>query len=152
MRQNRAAEKSPPESAVDTETQTRPAEAPTTPYDRLGGRRTIAAIADRFYDLMDSDPAFAELRAMHAANLAPMRASLAGFLTGWSGGPRDWFEANPGRCMMSIHRELPIAAGTAGQWVNAMRQAIDEVVGASDPQIAKAMGDVLERMARGMAR
>jgi len=111
---------------LNTQTETRP--AATTPYDRLGGKATIEAIADRFYDLMDSDPAFAELRAMHAADLAPMRASLAGFLTGWSGGPRDWFEANPGRCMMSIHRPLPIDADTARQWIVAMRRAIDEIV------------------------
>ena len=134
---------------MTTQTETRPA---ATPYERLGGKATIEAIADRFYDLMDTDPAFAELRAMHAADLAPMRASLAGFLTGWSGGPRDWFQANPGRCMMSIHRPLPIGADTAREWILAMRRAIDETVAAKDPPIAKAMGDVLEQMASGMAK
>ncbi|MFC3175116.1 group II truncated hemoglobin [Novosphingobium bradum] len=137
---------------MDTATQAPPAAAPTTPYERLGGRPTITAIADRFYDLMASDPAYAPLRAMHAEDLAPMRESLAGFLTGWSGGPRDWFEANPGRCMMSVHKPLAITADTARQWVEAMRRAIGDVVGESDPQIAKAMGDVLEQMASGMAR
>jgi hemoglobin len=134
---------------LTTQTETRPA---ATPYERLGGKAAIEAIADRFYDLMDTDPAFAELRAMHAADLAPMRASLAGFLTGWSGGPRDWFEANPGRCMMSIHRPLPIGADAAREWILAMRRAIDETVAAKDPPIAKAMGDVLEQMASGMAK
>lgn len=133
---------------LDTETKIPPA----TPYERLGGEATIAAIVNRFYDLMAGDPAYADLRAMHAEDLAPMRKSLAGFLTGWSGGPRDWFDANPGRCMMSIHRPFPIGAETAGQWVSAMRRAIDEVAGPGDPAIAKAMGDVLQNMASGMAR
>ena len=64
---------------------------PATPYDRIGGREVLRAIVNRFYDLMDEDPAYAGLRAMHAEDLAPMRQSLTGFLTGWSGGPRDWF-------------------------------------------------------------
>lgn len=91
-----------------------------TPYERLGGYVTIQRIVDRFYDLMDSDRTFAELRAMHGADLAPMRASLAGFLTGWSGGPRDWFDRNPGKCMMSAHARLDIRAHEAAQWCEAM--------------------------------
>jgi len=122
---------------------------PTTPFERLGGRETIAAITNRFYDLMDTDPAYAKLRAMHAIDLGPMRESLTGFLTGWSGGPRDWFSA--GKCVMSLHKPLAIEADTARQWIIAMRRAIEEVVGHSDPQIAKAMGDALEQMASGMA-
>jgi len=52
--------------------------AQPSPFDLLGGSEGIALIVDRFYDLMDSEPAFAELRAMHATDLAPMRGSLAG--------------------------------------------------------------------------
>ena len=131
---------------MDAETQTRP----TTPYERLGGSAPIVAITNRFYDLMEADPAYAELRAMHAADLAPMRDSLAGFLIGWSGGPRDWFDAKPNRCVMSAHRPLTISAETSGQWMEAMRRAIDDVIGGSDPEIAKVMGDVLQQMATGM--
>lgn len=132
---------------MNTETQSRP----QTPYDRLGGRDTLQRIVNRFYDLMDEDPAYAALRAMHAPDLAPMRASLAGFLTGWSGGPRDWFDANPGRCMMSVHKPYTISVDTAGQWAAAMGRAIHDTVGTGDPAIAKAMSEVLEQMAMGMA-
>jgi hemoglobin len=45
----------------------------------------MRAIADRFYTLMDTDPAYAQVRAMHAADLGPVKASLASFLAGWSG-------------------------------------------------------------------
>lgn len=98
--------------------------APTSPYSRLGGQAAIRRVVDRFYDLMDSEPAFVELRAMHAADLTPMRASLSGFLTGWCGGPRDWFEQNPGKCMMSAHARLDIGPYVAAQWCEAMRRAL----------------------------
>lgn len=118
-----------------------------TPYERLGGREVILAITNRFYDLMESDPAYAQLRAMHAADLGPMRESLAGFLTGWSGGPRDWFAS--GKCMMSMHRGMPIARETADQWAAAMARAIADVAPA-DRVMADAMAGVLEEIAGSM--
>ena len=124
---------------------------PATPYHRIGGLAVLQLITDRFYDLMDSEPDFAELRAMHAADLAPMRDSLPRFLAGWSGGPRDWFEAHPGKCMASMHAPFPITHATADQWARAMRQAITDVAPA-DQEIAVALGDVLTRMALGMAK
>lgn len=124
---------------------------PVSPYERIGGRAVFEAISERFYGLMDSDPAYAELRAMHAPDLAHMRQSLAGFLTGWSGGPRDWFEANPGKCMMSAHKSFAIDSEVAGQWAHAMKRTIADVT-PSDSEIAAALADVLERMALGMAR
>ena len=130
---------------------TETAPLPATPFDRLGGHHVMQAIANRFYDLMDSDPAYAELRAMHAADLGPMRISLPGFLAGWAGGPRDWFEANPGRCVMSIHKPFAIRTEVAQQWADAMRRAIHDVA-PGDEVLAKAMAGVLEEMALGMAR
>jgi len=141
--------------SLDTQAPVQSEVQPETPFSKLGGAPTIAAIVARFYDLMESDPAYGALRAMHAADLAPMRVSLAGFLTGWSGGPRDWFAANPGRCMMSIHKPFTIGADTAGQWAEAMRRAVEgaiEAGEAADPQLAKAMAGVLEELALGMAR
>lgn len=134
---------------VDTaqpETQT-----PNTPFYKLGGAPVFEAICNRFYDLMEQDPAYAELRAMHAPDLAPMRQSLPKFLAGWAGGPRDWFEANPGRCMMSIHKPYTINKAVGGQWAEAMQRAVADV--APQPaDMAKAMGDVLADLAKGMGR
>jgi hemoglobin len=124
---------------------------PNAPFYRLGGAPVFEAICNRFYDLMEQDPAYAELRAMHAPDLAPMRESLPRFLAGWAGGPRDWFDANPGRCMMSIHKPFAMTKDAAGQWAEAMRRAIADV--APEPaDMAKAMGEVLGDMARGMGR
>lgn len=125
--------------------------APASPFERVGGHPVLQEITRRFYDLMEQDPAYTELRAMQAPDLSEMRTSLPLFLAGWAGGPRDWFEANPGKCMMSAHGSFAINKATAGQWGEAMRRAIDtsEV---ADREIANAMADVLERMATSMAR
>jgi hemoglobin len=130
----------------------KPAEAtPNTPFYKLGGQPVFDAIVNRFYDLMEQDPAYGELRAMHAPDLAKMRVSLAGFLAGWAGGPRTWFEENPGKCMMSAHKPFVITGQTAGQWADAMHRAIADVATA-DGDLAKAMAGVLADMAKGMAR
>ncbi|WP_298282074.1 group II truncated hemoglobin [Novosphingobium sp.] len=122
-----------------------------TPYERVGGSQALRRIAERFYDLMDTDPAFRALRAMHAADLAPMRESLPAFLAGWCGGPRDWAQANPGKCMMSMHKPFPITRKTAQQWADCMTRAIADA-DLRDHEIADALTDVLARMALSMAR
>lgn len=119
----------------------------TTPYARIGGEATVAAIANRFYDLIDRDPAYADLRAIHAADLSAVRHGLTRFLAGWSGGPRDWFER--GQCIMSLHRAFPITSTLADRWSAAMTRAIKAQPGI-DPQLAAAMADALGHMARGM--
>lgn len=126
-------------------------QAPASPFERIGGHPVLRQITERFYDLMEQDPAYAELRAMHSLDLSEMRASLPLFLAGWAGGPRDWFEANPGKCMMSAHGDFRISRATAGQWAEAMTRAIAETE-LADREIATAMADVLTRMATGMAR
>ena len=122
-----------------------------SPYDRIGGLTVLRQITDRFYTLMETEPGFAELRAMHSFDLAPMRESLPLFLAGWSGGPRTWWDANPGKCMVSMHTRFGINKATANQWADAMRQAITDVA-PEDAAIAEALADVLDRMARGMAK
>ncbi|MBU6268743.1 MAG: group II truncated hemoglobin [Sphingomonadales bacterium] len=111
----------------------------------------MTAVVERFYDLMEQDPAYAELRAMHAPDLSHMRKSLVGFLAGWAGGPRDWFEENPGKCMMSAHKPFAITPKVAGQWADAMKRAVADA-GIADAELAKAMGGVLSDMALGMGR
>jgi hemoglobin len=119
------------------------------PFEAIGGASAVRLIVNRFYDLMDTDPAYAELREIHAPDLDPMRASLAGFLDGWLGGPRDWFEANPGRCMMSMHAAVPVSRNSAGQWMDAMGRALDEAE--VEPTIKALIKQAFDNMARNMA-
>lgn len=127
------------------------ATVPRTPFDRIGGHAALRRLTDTFYDLMDSDPAYRELRAMHASDLAPMRESLPLFLAGWSGGSREWFDRHPGKCMMSMHAPFPITTQTAVQWSHAMRRAIS-AADIADQEVADAFAETLTRMALGMAR
>ena len=124
--------------------------ATITPFEAIGGTETVERFVNRFYDLMEDDPAYAALRSLHAADLGPMRASLAGFLTGWLGGPRHWFDARPGMCMMSAHAAVPVSRETARQWTDAMQRAIVETGVA--PPMADRINEAFGQMAMGMAR
>lgn len=120
----------------------------SSPYAAIGGDPTVRDIARRFYFLIENDPDYAELRALHAEDLAPIERALGGFLTGWLGGPRDWFD-NARGCIFSLHGGIRIDAAVADQWAEAMRRAIE-----ADPRIAPALGtqiaDRLAQMARAM--
>ena len=50
-----------------------------------------------------------------------------------------------------MHTKFGIDKTTAGQWADAMRQAIADVA-PPDTAIADALADVLDRMALGMAK
>lgn len=119
------------------------------PYHRIGGDAVIARIVDRFYDLMESDPRFAELRALHAEDLGPMRESLTGFLIAWLGGPRDWFDQRPGACIMSAHGRIAVTPETARQWLEAMARAFVDT--GIEPDLARLIGDAFTNMAHAMA-
>lgn len=117
-------------------------------YDRIGGERGVRAIVERFYDLMEHEPLYADLRAMHDADLLPVRASLTEFLSAWLGGPRTWFEARPGICIMSMHRSMAVSTTTATQWVQAMSRAMAEE--RIEPVVGTQMQQAFLRMAGAM--
>lgn len=121
-----------------------------TPFEAIGGEVAVSRLVNRFYDLMEQEPDYAALRAMHAPDLSDMRASLTGFLTGWLGGPRDWFAAHPGVCIMSAHAQIAVTPDTARQWVAAMGRALDETP--MDEAVREAINAAFSRMAAGMAR
>ncbi len=115
-------------------------------FHRFGGAEAVRALVDRFYDAMESDPAYARLRAIHAADLAPMRSSLAGFLTGWMGGPRDWF--GQGKCVMSAHAPFTIDDGLRNEWIAAMRGALAQAE--IDADLRTMLDDGFARVAGAM--
>ena len=125
-------------------------EAPVSPFDQIGGAVAVRRIVERFYDLMETDSAYAALRALHEPDLKPMRGSLAGFLTGWLGGPRDWFAAHPGVCMMSLHAPIAVTEATARQWCEAMARALADAE--VEPALADQMNTAFARMSANMRR
>ena len=97
------------------------------PYEILGGPKALRELVDRFYDLMDLEPEFSELRAMHPPLLDGSRDKLFMFLSGWLGGP-DLFVEQFGHPRLRA-RHLPFAVDTQArdQWVKCMVRAMDEV-------------------------
>lgn len=96
-------------------------------YALIGGDSKLRELVDRFYDLMDLEPAFSGLRAMHPASLEGSRDKLYLFLSGWSGGP-DLYTPKHGHPFLRA-RHLPFAIGTAerDQWLTCMLLALREL-------------------------
>lgn len=100
--------------------------AEDTPYARLGGDAAVRALVDRFYDLMELEPAYAGIRRLHQPDLAHARDKLYWFLSGWLGGPSLYIE-RIGHPMLRA-RHLPFSIGTSerDQWLACMDQAMAE--------------------------
>lgn len=103
-----------------------PETRPRTPYDMAGGETGLKRMVEAFYDIMDSDPAMAKLRAMHAPDLGPMREKLFDWLSGWMGGPQRYSQRPDAGCVVSAHRPFAIDAETRDQWMDCMRRAFVE--------------------------
>ena len=103
-----------------------PAEPAQTPYRQLGGDRAVRALVDRFYDLMDREPAYAVIRRIHQPDLAHARDKLYWYLSGWLGGPAMYVERF-GHPMLRA-RHLPFSIGVAERdaWLACMQQAMRE--------------------------
>ena len=97
-----------------------------TPFQWLGGEERVRALTDRFYDLMDLEPAYKELRAAHGNELTQAREKLFMFLCGWLGGP-SYYTDQFGHPRLRM-RHMPFAIGIKerDQWVACMDQAMTE--------------------------
>ena len=84
-------------------------------------------LVERFYDLMELEPSYAQLRSVHGSSLESAREKLYLFLSGWLGGP-SLYTDRYGHPMLRA-RHLPFAIGTTerDQWMSCMVQAMEEV-------------------------
>lgn len=110
----RLAEKVPDASAI-------------TPYAMIGGAAGLRHIVQRFYDIMDSDPAAAGIRAMHRADLGPVRQKLFEFLSGWLGGPPLYHQRTDSKCIVAAHSTFAIGPEERDRWLACMRAALKDV-------------------------
>jgi hemoglobin len=92
----------------------------------IGGEERIQALVDRFYDLMDLEPAFTELRNAHGPALENAREKLKLFLTGWMGGPQHYTEKFGHPRLRMRHMPFSIGIVERDQWVACMNQAMLE--------------------------
>ena len=100
--------------------------APTL-YDIIGGEARLRELVDRFYDLMDLEPQFAALRAMHPPTLDGSRDKLFWFLSGWSGGPNHYIERFGHPRLRARHLPFSIASNERDQWLRCMALAMHEL-------------------------
>ena len=99
----------------------------TTPFEVIGGEEKVKALVEHFYDLMDLEPAYADLRRAHGTDLARARQNLFWFLCGWLGGPPH-YESRFGHPRLRA-RHLPFVIGIKerDQWLACMDQAMGDV-------------------------
>jgi hemoglobin len=99
---------------------------PTTHFELLGGEAGIRSLVDRFYDIMDTTPEGAGIRALHPTDLSTSREKLFLFLVGWAGGPPLYVERYGHPMLRARHLPFPIGEAEADAWVWCMDHALDE--------------------------
>ena len=97
-----------------------------THYDLLGGDAGVRRLVDRFYDLMDTAPEAAHVRALHATSLKASREKLYLFLTGWTGGPPLYVAQRGHPRLRMRHFPFAIGARERDEWLWCMDRALDE--------------------------
>ncbi|HEY0859225.1 MAG TPA: group II truncated hemoglobin [Albitalea sp.] len=93
----------------------------------VGGEAAVRALVDRFYDLMDLEPAYATLRAMHPTDLGGSRDKLFWFLCGWLGGPQHYVDRFGHPMLRARHLPFSIGIAERDQWMSCMTQAMAEM-------------------------
>jgi len=100
--------------------------ATTTPFEWIGGEERVKALVERFYDLMDLEPGYSDLRAAHGPGLDNARQRLFWFLCGWMGGPSYYTEQFGHPRLRMRHMPFSIGIKERDQWVACMDQAMRE--------------------------
>jgi hemoglobin len=98
-----------------------------TLFDIIGGEARLRQLVDRFYDLMELEPEFSGLRALHPSSLEGSRDKLFWFLCGWSGGPDHYIERFGYPRLRARHLPFAIASNERDQWLRCMALAMHEI-------------------------
>ena len=98
-----------------------------SPYEHLGGEKTVRKLVDRFYDLMDTMPQARKIRELHPDDLTSSRDKLFKFLSGWLGGPQLYVEEFGHPRLRARHLPFPIGETERDAWLSCMRQALSEM-------------------------
>lgn len=98
-----------------------------TPYELLGGADGVRTLVERFYQIMDTLPDAARIRALHPADLGGSTDKLYKFLSGWLGGPALYVEEFGHPMLRARHLPFPIETADRDAWLLCMKHALDEV-------------------------
>ncbi len=95
-------------------------------FEWMGGEASVKALTERFYDLMDLEPGYQALRAVHGSALVNARQKLFWFLCGWLGGPQHYTERFGHPALRARHMPFKIGILERDQWLACMDQAMGE--------------------------
>jgi hemoglobin len=98
-----------------------------THYETIGGNDVVKQMVERFYDLMQLEPAYAGIRHLHPQSLDGSREKLYQFLSGWLGGPPLYVELYGHPRLRARHMHVAIGESERDQWVSCMTQAMNEI-------------------------
>lgn len=117
-----------PAPSVSSTAEATQAESRNPHFNRIGGEAAISRLVEAFYHRMNTLPEAAGIRAMHGADLRPVKEVLARYLAEWMGGPALYSQERGHPRLRRKH--LPFAIGPAERdaWMLCMRGALDEVV------------------------
>lgn len=102
------------------------AREPGSHYEQIGGEAGIRQLVNRFYDLMDTAPEAATVRALHASSLKQSREKLSLYLIGWTGGPQLYVEQYGHPRLRARHMPFTIGARERDEWLWCMERALAE--------------------------
>ncbi|MBE0611410.1 MAG: globin [Dehalococcoidia bacterium] len=114
-------------------------------YEQVGGRETVSAIVEAFYQRVEGDE---HLRPVYPEDLAPGKEKLKLFFEEWLGGPRAYSSRYGHPRLRRRHFPFVIDEKAAGRWLRYMREAWQE--SGVDPDIQAAVFESLGPLARHM--
>jgi hemoglobin len=99
-----------------------------TPFMRLGGEEPVKALAEAFYDAMDTtEPALARLHVLEPDGKVSRgtRERFGLFLIGWLGGPQHYIERHGHPRLRMRHGHVPVDTSMRDAWLRCMHKAMD---------------------------
>jgi len=95
-------------------------------YESVGGEAGVRQLVNRFYEVMDTEPKAAGIRAMHH-DLPRANEKLFMFLSGWMGGPQLYIEQYGHPRLRARHLPFPVDESARDQWMYCMVRAMHDV-------------------------
>lgn len=120
----------------------------TTPYYRIGGEEKVRELANRFYDVMETDPLASELLAMHPMPLDRIRHVFFLYLSLWMGGPDDYQQQFGHPRLRARHLPFNVTPALKEQWMYCMRKAMFSTT--DDIMLANNLLQALEQLSNHM--